>query len=137
MWSLVAYYFTRAAASKEDLVGMIQHGAERILNTSEALMASADDIDDIIRRGEERTAELNSKYQALGFDDLANFKSQSTQQWEGEDYAGKKRTIGMTWIEPAKRERKANYSIDTYYRDAMRQGPAKPRQPRAPKQVNA
>lgn len=46
-----------------------------------------DDIDAIINRGEERTAELNSKYEALNLEDLSNFKSDaSVQQWEGEDF---------------------------------------------------
>lgn len=48
-----------------------------------------DDIDAIILRGEERTAELNSKYEGLNFEDLSNFKSDSiVQQWEGEDFRG-------------------------------------------------
>lgn len=46
-----------------------------------------DDIDAIIQRGEERTQELNSKYESLNLDDLNNFKSDaSVQQWEGEDF---------------------------------------------------
>lgn len=45
------------------------------------------DIDEIIHRGEERTAELNSKYEGLNLEDLSNFKSEaSVQQWEGEDF---------------------------------------------------
>ena len=45
---------------------------------------------------------------------------------------------GMLWIEPSKRERKTNYSVDSYYKEAMSTGPAKvakPRVPRAPKQL--
>ena len=50
-------------------------------------MVLNDDIDDIIQRGEERTAELNSKYEGLNLEDLNNFKSDaSVQQWEGEDF---------------------------------------------------
>jgi SWI/SNF-related matrix-associated actin-dependent regulator of chromatin subfamily A member 5 len=46
-----------------------------------------DDIDAIIQRGEERTVELNSKYEGLNLEDLSNFKSEaSVQQWEGEDF---------------------------------------------------
>ena len=48
-----------------------------------------DDIDEIIQRGEERTQELNKKYEGLNFDDLNNFKSDSMlQQWDGEDFRG-------------------------------------------------
>lgn len=46
-----------------------------------------DDIDAIIQRGEERTSELNSRYEGLNLEDLSNFKSEaSVQQWEGEDF---------------------------------------------------
>jgi SWI/SNF-related matrix-associated actin-dependent regulator of chromatin subfamily A member 5 len=49
-----------------------------------------DDIDAIILRGEERTAELNAKYQGLDLDALNNFRSESlVNQWEGEDYTAK------------------------------------------------
>jgi hypothetical protein len=45
------------------------------------------DIEAIIANGEERTIELNSKYEALNLEDLSNFKSEaSVQQWEGEDF---------------------------------------------------
>lgn len=45
----------------------------------------------------------------------------------------------MVWIEPSKRERKGNYNIEGYYKEAMRVGPVKPRDdkpklPKAPKQ---
>lgn len=51
-----------------------------------------EDIDEIIRKGEEKTAELNSKYADLDLDALNNFKSESmVNQWEGEDYTGKVR----------------------------------------------
>ena len=68
--------------------------------------------------------------------------------WEGQSIAisSEMETDGqhkktMLWIEPAKRERKGNYSIDQYYRDNMRVGgPAtksdKPKVPRPPKQVH-
>jgi hypothetical protein len=46
-----------------------------------------DDIEGIIPCGEERTAQLNSKYEGLNLEDLSNFKSDtSVQQWEGEDF---------------------------------------------------
>jgi hypothetical protein len=49
-----------------------------------------DDIDDIITRGESRTAELSQKYEGLNLEDLNNFKSEMTvQKWEGEDFGGK------------------------------------------------
>lgn len=78
---------------------MIQHGAEKIINTGQSMMID-DDIDEIIKRGEEKTADLNKKYQGLDLDALNNFKSESmVNTWEGEDYANKVSTgllIGRT-----------------------------------------
>lgn len=98
-----------------------------------------DDIEAIIAKGEERTAEMQSKYEALNFEDLSNFKSEAmVRQWEGEDFHHKKK--GVFFLEPAKRERKANYAIDTYYKEAMRAGPSKmekqPKSMKPPKQVH-
>ncbi|MBW0499315.1 hypothetical protein O181_039030 [Austropuccinia psidii MF-1] len=125
--------------SKEDLVDMIQHGAEKIINSKENMLVN-DDIESIIQRGEAKTAELNAKYSRLDFEDLANFRSDTnTQQWEGENYAANgqaKRKIGLTWIEPAKRERKMNYSENVSFRELMRGGPVIPKKKRAPKKIN-
>ena len=148
---------------------MIQHGAEKIIDASnryaplhfvhpsdtDCSMMIDDDIDDIIKKGEDKTAELNSKYAGLNLDALNNFKSESmVNTWEGEDFAGAKVSYclfsqclstddlqrkSLIWIEPAKRERKGNYSIDQYYRDNLKTGGPKadkPKVARAPKQVH-
>ncbi|KAL1681451.1 SNF2 family N-terminal domain-containing protein [Schizophyllum commune] len=126
------------AANKEELLDMITHGAEKIMNASDELLIN-DDIDEIIHRGEQRTHELNSKYEGLNLEDLSNFKSDaSVQQWEGEDFRSKK-NLNFNMISLAKRERKSNYSVDNYFKDTLRAGPAKvdkaPKLPKAPKQV--
>ncbi|KAG8783018.1 hypothetical protein FRC12_020188 [Ceratobasidium sp. 428] len=126
------------AANKEELLDMIQHGAEKIVNSADNMMVD-NDIEEIIARGEERTAVLNQKYEGLNLEDLSNFKSEKMfQTWEGEDFQNKRKTIGLNWIQPSKQEGKGNYSIDQYYKDAMRAGPSKPDKgpevPRAPKQ---
>jgi hypothetical protein len=51
----------------------------------------------------------------------------SVYKFEGEDYREKQK-IGMNWIEPPKRERKANYAVDAYFREALRVN-----EPKAPK----
>ncbi|PYH84123.1 hypothetical protein BO82DRAFT_430224 [Aspergillus uvarum CBS 121591] len=138
---------TKNAASKDELLGMIQHGAANVftqkgatgsLSTENKL--SDDDIDAILRKGEERTAELNKKYEKLGIDDLQKFSSESAYEWNGQDFADRKKDIGINWINPAKRERKEQfYSIDKYYRQALATGgrtaDPKPKVPRAPKQI--
>ncbi|GAA5937174.1 uncharacterized protein JCM15063_002831 [Sporobolomyces koalae] len=134
---------TSKTANKDDLVDMIQHGAEKIINSKES-MSIEDDIEDIIRRGEEKTQELNSKYASLNFDDLQIFNStaQTTTEWEGEEYGRKtqqaaNKLANLLWTaEPSKRERKSNYNIDGYYSNALQTG-ARPgaRGARGPKSV--
>lgn len=47
----------------------------------------------------------------------------------GEDYREKQKILGVgNWIEPPKRERKANYAVDAYFREALRVS-----EPKAPK----
>ncbi len=136
------------AASKDELLNMIQHGAEKVFQQTSGGVGGIggqsdltdDDIDAVLRRGEERTAELNAKYEKLGIDDLQNFTSESAYEWNGENFENKKKEIGMTWIHPAKRERKEqSYSMDKYYRAALQTGgrsaDTKPKVPRAPKQI--
>ncbi|PSN73459.1 hypothetical protein BS50DRAFT_568994 [Corynespora cassiicola Philippines] len=135
------------AASKDELLTMIQHGAEKVFKSQGALGASAssgdlteDDFDAILKRGEERTQELNNKYEKLGLDDLQKFTSDSTYEWNGETFQPRKKDIGISWINPSKRERKEiGYSMDKYYRQALMTGgrteSKQPRIPRAPKQV--
>ncbi|ORX94212.1 SNF2 family N-terminal domain-domain-containing protein [Clohesyomyces aquaticus] len=135
------------AASKDELLTMIQHGAEKVFQSQGGLGVASgdgemtdDDIDIILRRGEERTAELNAKYEKLGLDDLQKFTSDSAYEWNGETFQPRKKDIGISWINPSKRERKEiGYSMDKYYRQALMTGgrteSKAPRVPRAPKQV--
>lgn len=138
----------KAAASKDDLVQMIQHGASELFEskgTTGALGEKSDltddDIDRILQHGEERTKALNARYEKLGIDDLQNFSSENAYEWNGQDFtASRKKEIGVAWINPSKRERKEQtYSIDKYYRQALSTGGRtadnKPKAPRAPKQV--
>lgn len=135
------------AAGKDELLTMIQHGAEKVFQAQGAAGAAGtgditeDDFDAIMKRGEERTQELNVKYEKLGLDDLQKFTSDSAYEWNGETFQPRKKEIGINWINPAKRERKEiGYSMDKYYRQALQTGgrtEAKhQRMPRAPKQVS-
>jgi SWI/SNF-related matrix-associated actin-dependent regulator of chromatin subfamily A member 5 len=133
----------KGGGSKDELLSMIQHGAEKVFQEGAAAAAAEindDDIDAILRHGEERTAELNSKYEKLGLDELQNFKSESAYEWNGESFIPSKVNVGLNWINPSKRERKEqSYSMDKYYRQALQTGgrtaETRQRVPRAPKQV--
>ncbi|KAI1389978.1 SWI/SNF family of DNA-dependent ATPase [Hypoxylon trugodes] len=135
----------KGPAAKDELLDMIQHGAEKVFSTKGATGMAAkgtelndDDIDEILSKGENRTKELNAKYEKLGIDDLQKFSSESAYEWNGEVF-GKKKDVAMTWINPAKRERKEqSYSVDKFYRQAIygtTKAEPKPKAPRAPKQI--
>jgi SWI/SNF-related matrix-associated actin-dependent regulator of chromatin subfamily A member 5 len=137
----------KAAANKDELLSMIQHGAEKVFSDASAEGRITQDMDEeaidkLLKHGEERTAQLNAKYATLGLDDLQKFTSDSAYEWNGENFAAAKhKRIIQTWINPAKRERKEqSYGIDNYYRQVLTQGSKqaenKPKAPRAPKQVN-
>lgn len=138
----------KAAANKDELLNMIQHGAAKVFEAQGATGAIAEkngemteeDVDAILASGEDRTKQLNAKYEKLGLDDLQKFTSESAYEWNGKDFTNKKKEIGMTWINPAKRERKEQfYSIDKYYKNALQTGgrtaDTKPKAPRAPRQI--
>ncbi|KAI2602080.1 SWI/SNF family of DNA-dependent ATPase [Hypoxylon sp. NC1633] len=136
----------KGPAGKDELLDMIQHGAEKVFQTRGATGMAAkgtelndDDIDAILSKGENRTKQLNAKFEKLGIDDLQKFSSESAYEWNGEVFGGKKKDIGVNWINPAKRERKEqSYSVDKFYRQAIygtTKAEAKPKAPRAPKQI--
>ncbi|KAL2292073.1 hypothetical protein FJTKL_10737 [Diaporthe vaccinii] len=139
----------KAAANKDELLSMIQHGAENIFQAKKPGGTQADaadgdpdvDIDAILSAGEDRTKQLNAKYEKLGLDDLQKFTSESAYEWNGKDFTSTKKEIGINWINPAKRERKEQiYSIDKYYKQALQTGgrtaDTKPKAPRAPRQIS-
>ncbi|KAF2973522.1 hypothetical protein GQX73_g196 [Xylaria multiplex] len=136
----------KGPAGKDELLTMIQHGAEKVFQNKGATGLAAkgtelndDDIEEILSKGEARTKELNAKYEKLGIDDLQKFSSESAYEWNGENFSGKKKEIGLNWINPAKRERKEqSYSVDKFYRQAIygtTKAEPKPKAPRAPKQI--
>jgi SWI/SNF-related matrix-associated actin-dependent regulator of chromatin subfamily A member 5 len=133
----------KSAQNKDELVDMIQHGAEEIINAKNAVTVD-EDIDAIIKSGEERTTQLNDKYKSFNLDELNSFKGGETAyNWEGENFqrpGGSGSGSGRLplWIEPSKRERKNNYSVDAYFKEAMRVGPSKPvnKTPKPPKQIS-
>jgi SWI/SNF-related matrix-associated actin-dependent regulator of chromatin subfamily A member 5 len=71
------------AMTKNDLVGMIKHGAESILKGSGAIKLN-ETIEEVIRKGEERTKKLEQKFQTLGLDELQRFSLDSANMYEFE-----------------------------------------------------
>ncbi|XP_072376431.1 chromatin-remodeling complex ATPase chain Iswi [Diabrotica undecimpunctata] len=125
--------------NKDEMLNMIRHGANHVFASKDSEITD-EDIDSILEKGEMKTAQLAQKMEAMGESSLRNFTvetpTESVYQFEGEDYREKQKSIGLSnWIEPPKRERKANYAVDAYFREALRVSePKAPKAPRPPKQ---
>lgn len=126
--------------NKDEMLNMIRHGANEVFASKESAITD-EDIDTILQKGETRTQEMKQKLEAMGDESsLRNFTmdtpTESVYKFEGEDYREKQRVMGLAgWIEPPKRERKANYAVDAYFREALRVSePKAPKAPRPPKQ---
>ncbi|KAL3096922.1 hypothetical protein niasHS_002638 [Heterodera schachtii] len=129
------------ALGKDEMLAIIRHGANVIFAGKEATITD-EDIDSILQKAEEKTRVLNEKLEKLGESSLRNFTldtagttaGKSVYEFEGEDYQSKRRAaVGDYWIEPPKRERKANsYKVDLYYKEQMRGGQRTDTKTRAP-----
>jgi len=124
---------------KDDMLNMIRHGAKQVfLSDKDGEMDDAD-VEAILQQGEIKTAAANKKLDTLGESSLRNFtldtkQEESVYSFEGEDFREKNRDdIGLNWIAPPKRERKANYAVDAYFRDALRVGGVEPKAHKAPR----
>jgi len=138
------------------MLSMIKHGANYVFSSKDSDITDKD-IDEILAEGAKRTEAIKDKFTNLGENQLRKFtidaadtatKSESSEnkpgtdsgfsvyQFEGEDYRKKQGdNYGIKWIEPPKRERKANYAVDAYFREALRMcEPKAPKAPRPPKQ---
>merc|ERR1711981_720405 len=123
---------------KDEMLGMIRHGAKHVFAAKDGEIEEHE-IEALIQMGEIKTAEANKKLEALGESSLRNFtldtkQEESVYTFEGEDFREKNRDeIGLNWIAPPKRERKANYAVDAYFREALRVGAAEPKAHKAPR----
>uniref|UniRef100_A0A3B4DVY7 SNF2 related chromatin remodeling ATPase 1 n=1 Tax=Pygocentrus nattereri TaxID=42514 RepID=A0A3B4DVY7_PYGNA len=127
---------------KDEMLQMIRHGATHVFASKDSELTD-EHIDSILERGAKKTAEMNERMQKLGESSLRNFTMDTSSgetslyNFEGEDYREKQKLSTMEWIEPPKRERKANYAVDAYFREALRVSePRAPKAPRPPKQPN-
>lgn len=125
------------AANRDDLIQMIQHGAQGVFDSDLKTVDEKLDIDELLAAGESRTAELASKYQKLGLDDLNRFDggSESAYEWNGQDY--KKKPVRPVLIAPQRRERKDVAELLNNAKRSYNLGPRERKTgPRAPKQLH-
>ncbi|CAK9145528.1 unnamed protein product [Ilex paraguariensis] len=124
--------------NKDELLQMVRFGAEMVFSSKDSTITD-EDIDRIIAKGEEATAELDAKMKKFT-EDAIKFKMDDTADlydFDDEKDENKfdfKKIVSENWIEPPKRERKRNYSESEYFKQTMRQsGPARPKEPRIPR----
>uniref|UniRef100_A0A915DVR7 Uncharacterized protein n=1 Tax=Ditylenchus dipsaci TaxID=166011 RepID=A0A915DVR7_9BILA len=126
---------------KDDMLTMIRHGADKVFAGKDSLI-SDEDIDTILNNAEEKTKELNEKLSKLGEASLRTFtvdtgegQPDSVYKFEGQDWRDKHKAANPVgyWIEPPKRERKANYQVDLYFKEAMKQGTTDNKSQKAPR----
>ncbi|XP_009606862.1 ISWI chromatin-remodeling complex ATPase CHR11 isoform X1 [Nicotiana tomentosiformis] len=124
--------------NKDELLQMVRFGAEMVFSSKDSTITD-EDIDRIIAKGEEATAELDAKMKKFT-EDAIKFKMDDTADLydfddeKDENKTDFKKIASENWIEPPKRERKRNYSESEYFKQTMRQsGPARPKEPRIPR----
>ncbi|KAG5554954.1 hypothetical protein RHGRI_012488 [Rhododendron griersonianum] len=124
--------------NKDELLQMVRFGAEMVFSSKDSTITD-EDIDRIIAKGEEATAELDAKMKKFT-EDAIKFKMDDTADLyafddeKDENKMDFKKIVSDNWIEPTRRERKRNYSESEYFKQTMRQGgPARPREPRIPR----
>ncbi|KAK6803580.1 hypothetical protein RDI58_001364 [Solanum bulbocastanum] len=126
------------AVNKDELLQMVRFGAEMVFSSKDSTITD-EDIDRIIAKGEEATAELDAKMKKFT-EDAIKFKMDDTadlydfEDEKDENKVDFKKIAGDNWIEPPRRERKRNYSESEYFKQTMRpSGPARPKEPRIPR----
>lgn len=105
---------------------MVKFGADQILSGKGGTYTE-EDIDALIAKGEERTHAMQAKLKTDAQHNLATFSLMGdddagidTFAFGGENYRDKKKNSG-TFINLPQRERKRNYDVNEYFRDAMNQ----------------
>ncbi|KAA8547506.1 hypothetical protein F0562_003935 [Nyssa sinensis] len=114
---------------------MVRFGVQMVFSSKDSTITD-EDIDRIIAKGEEATAELDAKMKKFT-EDAIKFKMDDTADlydFDDENDENKldfKKIVSENWIEPPKRERKRNYSESEYFKQTMPEsGPARPKEPR-------
>jgi SWI/SNF-related matrix-associated actin-dependent regulator of chromatin subfamily A member 5 len=110
---------------KDDLMKMVRFGADQILSGKGGTYTD-EDIDALIARGEERTSAIQAKLKTDAQHNLANFTllpedetGIDTFEFGGRNYRDSDKRDTGNFINLPQRERKRNYDVNEYFRDAM------------------
>ncbi|KAL6517182.1 ISWI chromatin-remodeling complex ATPase chr11 [Orobanche hederae] len=124
--------------NKDELLQMVRFGAEMVFSSKDSTITD-EDIDRIIAKGEEATAELDAKMKKFTEDAIKFKMDDNADLYDFDDDKDEnkfdfKKIVSENWVEPSRRERKRNYSESEYFKQTMRQsGPARPKEPRIPR----
>ncbi|KAL6548477.1 hypothetical protein OROGR_008898 [Orobanche gracilis] len=124
--------------NKDELLQMVRFGAEMVFSSKDSTITD-EDIDRIIAKGEEATAELDAKMKKFTEDAIKFKMDDNADLYDFDDDKDEnkfdfKKIVSENWVEPSRRERKRNYSESEYFKQTMRQsGPARPKDPRIPR----
>jgi SWI/SNF-related matrix-associated actin-dependent regulator of chromatin subfamily A member 5 len=113
-----------SSLEKNDLMKMVRFGADQILSGKEGTYTD-EDIDALIARGEQKTSDTQAKLETDAKHSLADFKlladddtGRDTFSFDGKNYRGADKNVG-NFINLPQRQRKRNYDVNEYFRDAM------------------
>ncbi len=116
-----------SSLEKDELMKMVQFGADQILSGHGGTY-SDEDIDALIAKGEEKTNAIQAKLETDVKHNLANFSlladddtGRDTFSFGGKNYRDSGMTAG-NFITLPQRQRKRNYDVNEYFRDAMNTG---------------
>jgi superfamily II DNA or RNA helicase len=105
------------ALSSAELLEMVHYGAQDILLNKERDSVESIDIEETIKKGQEKTLALQSKYSNAGLEDLARMEEAINTPLS---QPASNPLSSWVPLELAKRDRKPNtYSVDEYYREAL------------------
>ena len=113
---------------KEELMKMVRFGADQIMNKKGGTY-SDEDIDALIAKGEEKTSAIQAKLETDARHSLANFSLLAedetgidTFSFDGKNYRDTDKSTTGNFINLPQRQRKRNYDVNEYFRDAMSTG---------------
>ena len=107
------------ALSSAELLEMVHYGAQEILMNKEGDAVESIDIEETMKRGQEKTLALQSKYSNAGLEDLARME-EAINPPLSQPNPNANSLSSWVPLELAKRDRKPNtYSVDEYYREAL------------------
>ncbi|CAM9877482.1 unnamed protein product, partial [Ectocarpus fasciculatus] len=110
---------------QRELMAMVKFGADEILRMDDSQGLTDESIDELLRKGEEKTEETNARIQKDMQHNLLTFKIDeedvSTFLFEGSDHreGGAANAGTGAFINLPTRQRKSNYDVNEYYRARM------------------